>query len=412
MDYFVYEYYKREDVIREIVDFLKDRWIAIHCNIKMHDGRLLLLRYHKGKPLRVRNKLDFLMLLTRLKKFRPRTFYGSANLYKRLETKEDAMDYLGNVFARTPTWDIDSKLDWWKYTIKVGELIVRELEKFNVVKSVYLKWSGRGLHVHIHEKAISNDVYSKIPPLDVAYCIVEYINKRIEHKLKEINRRFEIDIKVENLMDPQRVFTAPMSLHRELNIACIAFKPEQLDDFDIFWCDPAISKHNPKWREYEEGEADELALKAYEVIGPYPKYRGMSPNIKLEEVKPVTKKEITAPKFSINDLRYNPSPQPLKRKIVGSPFQAFLYIEDILNHYIKGNLTLDETISLLINFRDITLLTQGYSESDTQALRKLCDDVIQLLIDLRSRESLKKWLLSRGKPRSISKIDDFFSSKK
>jgi len=224
MEYFVYEYYRRSDVVREITDFLRDRWVAIHCNIKMHDGRPLLLRYHKGKPLCVRSEAEFLSLLNKLAKFKPRTFYGSANLYRRLIIKEDALNYIENVYARTPTWDIDSRLEWWRYTIEVGRLIVNELEKFGVIKSVYLKWSGKGLHVHIHERAISKEVYSKISPLDVAYCIVEFILKRIENKIKALNLSYHLSIKVENLMDPQRVFTAPMSLHRELD-ACFLDRP-------------------------------------------------------------------------------------------------------------------------------------------------------------------------------------------
>ncbi len=413
MEYFVYEYYRRSDVVREITDFLRDRWVAIHCNIKMHDGRPLLLRYHKGKPLCVRSEAEFLSLLNKLAKFKPRTFYGSANLYRRLIIKEDALNYIENVYARTPTWDIDSRLEWWRYTIEVGRLIVNELEKFGVIKSVYLKWSGKGLHVHIHERAISKEVYSKISPLDVAYCIVEFILKRIENKIKALNLSYHLSIKVENLMDPQRVFTAPMSLHRELDVCCIAFKPDDIDDFDISWIDPAISKNNPRWREFEEGEADELAMRAFKEIGPYPKYRVIKEvtEIPLERIRGVTSQEELSFRFSINDLRYNPNPPPLgKRKLVGNPLQAFLYIEDIVNYYVMGKLSIEEAINLLVNFRDITIPTQGYSEEDVKCLQKICDDVIKLLVEYKSRSDLKDWLLSKGKPRTISKILDFLNS--
>ena len=259
-----------DKVKREIFSFSKNRWIAVHCD-KTLNNKKILVRYINGRPITLKSEDDFVRLLRRLKTLFPRTFYATANLYYKLNREEDAFNYLNNVYARTPTWDIDNEYDLWDKSILVAREIVNELEKNKVVKSVYLVWSGRGLHVHINENAISKHIYKKFGALNTSYAIVEYILSKISSKIREINEKYSISIKVENLMDPQRVFTIPLSLHRILDVTCIAFKPDDIDSFNISWTNPRSFKHNRGWREYEEGEADELAIKAYNVIGPYPR---------------------------------------------------------------------------------------------------------------------------------------------
>ena len=46
------EYYLRPLVSKEVTDFLKGRWAAIHLERKLRDGRNILLRYLRGKPLK------------------------------------------------------------------------------------------------------------------------------------------------------------------------------------------------------------------------------------------------------------------------------------------------------------------------------------------------------------------------
>jgi len=70
-------------------------------------------------------------------------------------------------------------------------------------------------------------------------------------------------LKVENLVDIKRIFTAPLSLHRQRDVVAITFKPHDIDSFDPSWVDPRRYRHDPSaWRSYEEGEADNLALEA------------------------------------------------------------------------------------------------------------------------------------------------------
>ncbi|RLG59568.1 hypothetical protein DRN86_04025, partial [Candidatus Geothermarchaeota archaeon] len=55
----------------------------------------------------------------------------------------------------------------------------------------------------------------------------------------------------------------------------VCLKDENLDEFDLSWVQPKNFRHNDRWRDHKVGEADRLALKAYEVIGgcPYLGYR-------------------------------------------------------------------------------------------------------------------------------------------
>lgn len=267
------EYYNREGVLKEIVDFSKNRWLAIHCEQKTKEGGHILIRYiRKNVPLTIKTESDLKNIMKQFEKLKPRTIYATANVYKDLSSRQKVMDYFNNVIARTPTWDIDSIIDNWKYTIEVAKAIANELDKEGVSDSVYFIWSGNGLHVHIHEQAFSKELYLRINPIDVGYAVVEYITKRIMKYVHEINLKVKNTskpIKVENLMDPQRVFTVPMSLHRELNVSTIALKVNDLENFDISWLNPKSPKSNKDWRKYTVGEADNLAEKAYSVVGPY-----------------------------------------------------------------------------------------------------------------------------------------------
>ena len=265
-------YYANPRVKAEIAEYCRNRWVAVHCERTAKNGRFILLRYYKGKPLTISNPEDVDFILKKFKTLKPRAFYATANLYFKNSYRDDVLDYFKNVYARTMFWDIDSKLEWWRVTLKIARAIVQLLETHGVRESVYLKWSGRGLHVHLHEKSISARLYSKISPLDLTYSLVEYITIKCQRKLNEINTRENTTIKVENLMDPQRIFVVPLSLHRVLYVSCVVFTPEDIDSFDPSWLNPRNYRHQRIWKNFKEGEADELALKAIKIVGGYPKH--------------------------------------------------------------------------------------------------------------------------------------------
>jgi len=130
---------------------------------------------------------------------------------------------------------------------------------------VYLKWSGRGCHLHVSEEAFSREFLEKHHPLDAAFAVVEYVVKMVKPKLTGV----AIGAKIENKMDLKRVFTLPLSLHRQLDYSCVCFKPSEIEDFDLSWANPENFEHKPVYRDFEKGEADELAEKALSTVGGY-----------------------------------------------------------------------------------------------------------------------------------------------
>ncbi len=261
------KYYSNPIVKKEITEYSRGRWVAIHTL----SGHFLRYWSKTGPPLRLSKEEYVDRLIQRFKGLKPRTFYASVNMYSRIVDRED-VEKSENIAYTTPVWDIDGSLEEWRKIIDVARVIVNELEREGIVKSVYLKWSGRGVHVQLHERAFSKNILSKYHPLDIAYSIVEYIIKKSMNKILEIAKESESaerPLKVENEIDLKRVFTAPLSLHKTLDYAVVCFKPEELEDFTPEWAKPEVLKHNPDWRRYIEGEADELAVKAMTEIGGY-----------------------------------------------------------------------------------------------------------------------------------------------
>ena len=256
------EYYRRDIVVREIVDFVRSRWVSIE-GYRGRD-RVFARYWRNGLPLTINSLSDF----NRLMSVYPwmRTVYATINRYYVISSRE-SVETPENIVYTTPFWDIDSNLNYWEKTIEAARLIVEFLEDNGVVESVYVLWSGMGAHVRIHEEAFSPELLGRHHPLDVAYAIVEYVLRELKHKLQALSRETNGVLKAENLIDAKRVFTAPLSLHRRIDKVAVALKPNQLDSFTPDWADPVKPRHNPDWRKHVVGEADELALKAIEKIG-------------------------------------------------------------------------------------------------------------------------------------------------
>lgn len=261
-------YYSRPDVQSEIVKYSKNRWVGIHCSIQDKAGRPVLLRYTRRRrtPLTISRQQDIPELMTTFRALGPRVIYATANVYRRLEHYEDVTD-LTNVVACMPTWDVDNNLDDWRITIGVAKSIVSFLHDGGVKKSVFVKWSGNGCHIHIHHKAISEQLSSKILPLDLAYAAVRHTILSLDKEIHELTGKNRLP-KVENNMDPQRLFTAPLSLHRSLDVACVCIDPDDLEKFEPDWLRTDHLRHFSGWDRYVEGEADAFCERAYLAVGP------------------------------------------------------------------------------------------------------------------------------------------------
>ncbi len=217
----IIEYYSKPVVKKEITEYSRGRWVAIHTL----SGHFLRYWSRTGPPLRLSKEEYVDRLMQRFKGLKPRTFYASINVYSRIVDRED-VEKPENIAYTTPVWDIDGSLEEWLKIIDVARVIVDELEREGVVKSVYLKWSGRGVHVQLHERAFSKDILPKYHPLDIAYSIVEYIVKKSMNKILEIAKKSENterQLKVENEIDLKRVFTAPPIASQDSRLRCSLF---------------------------------------------------------------------------------------------------------------------------------------------------------------------------------------------
>ncbi len=287
----ILKHYLKPEVLREMSEWLRGRWIAIEG---YEAGRRVFIRHGHGcRPLTVSNPRD-LERLVLAHRSRIRTVYGSINVYQRLESDEDT-EILPNIVATTPSWDIDTSLEKWKYAIEAAKVLIETLEKFGVIKSVYLVWSGEGVHIHINENALSEDVKKRIHPFDAAYAVVEFVLRVARPRLIDIVRASGGVLKIENVVDMKRVFTAPLAVHRKYDLVAVCFSPSELEAFDISWAKLDSYRHAPCWKNYVEGELDELAERAIKEVGlrtlelGVPRVRrsaiALEPTLSSEEVK-------------------------------------------------------------------------------------------------------------------------------
>ncbi|MEM4206875.1 MAG: hypothetical protein QXQ43_06335, partial [Nitrososphaerota archaeon] len=165
----------------------------------------------------------------------------------------------------------DCSLGEVELAIEAARTIIEEMSSNGLSESVYLVWSGRGIHLHINEKAVSEAYWTK-DPVRVGHVVVEYVLRRCRERLSEIcNRSKAMDrrLKIENLMDVQRVFTAPLSIHRELDIVAVTISPEDLESFSIDWARIENYRYWKNWDRYIQGEADKLVSEALGSINIY-----------------------------------------------------------------------------------------------------------------------------------------------
>ncbi len=248
-------HYLRKDVINEILDYCKNRWIAIELQRKVRT----IVRYWKNKnPIELKNEDCIKKLIVEYPNLR--TIYATVNIYK--EISAEKLRDLNNIEKTSIVIDIDGSVEDFEILKKIAEIIVSKAEKYGIYKSIFLKWSGRGIHVHINENSISQEILKNFHPLDIAYAICEFLILECKNEIQkeaEKAKGKEREIKVENKIDIQRVFTVPLSFHRFLDYVCVCFKPNEILNFDLEWAKPENFKHNKNWREFEIGESDNIA---------------------------------------------------------------------------------------------------------------------------------------------------------
>jgi hypothetical protein len=293
----VVKHYAKPMVREEVARYCAGRWVALE-GATVGGRRGVFLRYFRdGRPLTISSPGDVEERLHAYRALRPRAVYASINVYRRLSEAGDVED-LSNVARASPIWDVDADLEAWRECLEAAEAIVSWLERRGVDRSVFLKWSGRGVHIHVHEGAFSAHLLAGRHPLDVAFAVVEYALRSVKDELKRIASkapRGGREFKVENKVDAKRVFTAPLSLHRELDLCCVCFKPNELRSFHPSWAELSEMRHDTSWSVFEEGEGDGLALEALKAVGGY---IGLPSSSKEAEARTVVQAELpeAAPK--------------------------------------------------------------------------------------------------------------------
>ena len=262
------QYYRRREVAEEIASFLRGRWAALEG-----EGRRWL-RWLGDRPLVVRDWSDVPRLVEKHRGMKPRSWYGTIEVFRRLETRSDLEEgYEANVEKATVFIDIDlvdeATIEQnWRCVVEAAQLLTDWLSERGVTESVYLLWSGAGMHLRINEDAFSPQLLARHHPLDVAFAVAEYILEQNEQQLLDLIKRCNGAVKIENLVAPKRVFTAPLSLHRRLDRVAVALRPRDLQGFTLDWSSPENPRHDPEaWRRAKRGEADDLAEEALRRIG-------------------------------------------------------------------------------------------------------------------------------------------------
>ena len=259
----VLKHYSKALVKREIYRYSIGRWAALEGHF---GGGRVFVRYSAGKPLVFNEPDDVYRHVRSNLGIGVRTIYVTAAVWGSTHSKEDVSD-MNNIVAYTPFWDIDLVSGDWKTVVAAAQAIIDFLAEEGVSDSVYVVWSGRGAHVRINEKAISDEVLERNHPLVAAYALVEYVIRKAKESIEAAVKSTKGAVKIENLVDSKRVFTAPLSLHRELDRVAVCVAPEDLEEFDISWTDVKGFKHKGAWRKYSKGELDDLVKKALRELG-------------------------------------------------------------------------------------------------------------------------------------------------
>ena len=258
----VLAHYSRRFVGEAVSDFCRGRWVALEGSL---GGERVFIRYRGSKPLTIDSASDVATLITLYRNLNIRTVYATMHVYRKLDAINSIED-VKNVVASTPFWDIDiENLDMWRYAVEAAEAILSFLEGYGVRKSVYFVWSGMGMHVRINENALLSDV-NDFSMVEIAHAIVDYVLDKVREKLGSIVRKASGLMKIENVVDSKRVFTAPLSLHRKVDLVAVAISPKDLPSFDISWASIENPRYSDAWRDYVVGEAENLVREAIKIL--------------------------------------------------------------------------------------------------------------------------------------------------
>lgn len=268
----VYEYYSRNNVRKEIADFLQNRWAALESRDRKW------IRWEEGRPLIISSPGRIPELVKRYRWMGIRSFYGTIEVFKKLSEKPDVMErYDENVQYASAYVDIDiidesAVEEKWRYAVEAAKTIGEWVVDRYGDECIYYVWSGAGIHVRIPGKCLKPSEPAGHHPVEIAFIVVEYILDRTQPLLLEIVKESGYALNIENLTAPKRVFTAPLSLHRRLDRSAVAFTHGEIKDFTLEWSNPENPVYvETPWRRAVAGKYENLVLDAVENMGRPPK---------------------------------------------------------------------------------------------------------------------------------------------
>ena len=252
--------YYRGSVAEEIADFLRDRWAAAYTT----EGSWIRWSGPR-KPLVIRGPGDVEDLAGR----GARSFYGTIEVYRSIQSDADVIEgYPASVAGASSFVDIDILDDSrvgeaWQAAVEAASVLASAAERLAPGAS-YVLWSGAGAHVRVCWEPLARAARKHgLDPVYAAFIAAEAVIGSVRERLASIVESSGL-VKVENVVGRNRLFTAPLSLHRRLDMVAVAVRPGEVGLFTLSWARPGSARHDPDaWRDARRGDASgllELAL--------------------------------------------------------------------------------------------------------------------------------------------------------
>lgn len=270
-------YYSRRSICEELVNFAKDREIAVRFG-ELYGKRPDTLQFPADITRQVRNGAT--------------SFHCSEERWSNplnLKTESEKRDLDGLRIGFDLVLDIDCKiLEWSKICAK---LLTWALETHSI-KSYGIKFSGgTGFHIGVPWEAFAMDERLAFP--DTAQTIAKYLREYIRQPLAREIVKLEQDVKsisqksgkrpsefIQNnafdpykvleidtiLIAPRHLFRMPYSLNEKKWLVSLPIKPKDIDAFSVEWAKPgAVTDAKVRFIDtgkVERGEAMQLLMQA------------------------------------------------------------------------------------------------------------------------------------------------------
>lgn len=210
-------------------------------------------------------------------------FHGSVERWR----NPLAIDNVSDLDDLREDWDLVMDIDCdesFELAKETAQLLVEELRQHGI-ENISVKFSGnRGFHIGVRSEAfpqkINEQDFSQLYP-NLARGIVDYLRKQMkEQMIKKVDKYgFKEDMDTDSGLDPYQVsdiendwgqrhlFRMPYSLHDGSWLVSLPIEPDEIGDFEKEQAKMEnIDFETDFLKEYDEGEAKNLAIQAMDFI--------------------------------------------------------------------------------------------------------------------------------------------------